>query len=114
MLGALRPRVEPVSAHTIRSILCVTVWAVFPALIACGASTPSAGSPPAPDAAIAALHDRKCGACHAPPQPGTRTSEELEAAFTRHKKRVHLTSAQWRAMTEYLVAPPGPTAWQVR
>ncbi len=97
-----------------RSIGRVAVWTFLLTAVACGPMAPSAGAPPSRDAAIAELHDRKCGKCHEPPEPGTRSREKLEGAFARHEKRVHLTRDQWRAMTDYLAAPPGPTAWQVR
>ena len=58
---------------------------------------------PAPDVdPIAAVHVRKCGACHTLPQPGTRTRAYLEQALARHRKRVRLDELQWRAMVDYL------------
>lgn len=102
------------SPRAVHSIRRVTLWASLPAMVACGPAIQGAAAPPSRDAAIVAIHDRKCGKCHAPPEPGTRTREDLEGAFARHEKRVHLTVDEWRAMTDYLAAPPGPTAWQVR
>ena len=38
-------------------------------------------------------------------EPGERTRAELEAALSRHHKRVHLTEEQWGEMVDYLAAP---------
>jgi hypothetical protein len=84
--------------------------ALLPGMLACAAYAPSSGSAPSRDAAIAAVHARKCGACHVAPEPKSRTREHLEAAFVRHKKRVHLRPAQWSAMIDYLSDASGPTA----
>ena len=54
--------------------------------------------------AIAAIHARKCGSCHTPPEPKSRTRVELDAALGRHKNRVRLTPAQWALMIDYLAA----------
>jgi hypothetical protein len=54
--------------------------------------------------AIAAIHARKCGSCHTPPEPKSRTRVELDAALGRHKNRVRLTPAQWAIMMDYLTA----------
>jgi hypothetical protein len=60
----------------------------------------------APDAPpIASLHSHQCGRCHVPPEPRTRTRAQLEDAFTRHGKRVHLSHDDWQAMIDYLAAP---------
>jgi hypothetical protein len=56
----------------------------------------------APVDPIAAVHVRKCGACHTLPEPGTRDRATLEKAFSRHGKRVRLDHDQWRAMVDYL------------
>jgi hypothetical protein len=81
--------------------------ALAPGLAGCGASPgPVASSPPSDPTSIAAIHMRKCGACHVRPEPGTRTRAHLEDAFTRHQRRVHLTAEQWSAMVDYLAAPP--------
>ncbi len=72
---------------------------------ACGG--PYAGDAPArsEDSPIATIHRHKCGACHVRPEPGTRTRQHIEEAFTRHKNRVHLTPDQWSAMVDYLAEP---------
>jgi hypothetical protein len=53
---------------------------------------------------VATLHASKCGSCHVPVEPGTRSRSHLETAFARHEaqKRVKLTAEQWDAMVEYL------------
>jgi hypothetical protein len=90
--------------------------ALLSASSACGA-TPGvqASSPvveassPSYSASVAAIHKRKCGACHVLPEPGSRTREHLEDAFTRHQRRVHLTADEWSAMVDYMAAPtPSP------
>jgi hypothetical protein len=60
--------------------------------------------------AVAAIHTAKCGNCHVPPEPKSRTRAHLEDAFTRHRTRVHLSDEQWAAMIDYLAGPEGATA----
>jgi hypothetical protein len=60
--------------------------------------------------AVATVHTAKCGNCHVPPEPRSRTRAHLEDAFTRHKTRVHLSDDQWAAMVDYLAGPQGATA----
>ena len=85
--------------------------ALVSAATACGATAPATGVT-APETAaqadvpIAAVHTSKCGACHTRPAPGTRERAHLEEAFTRHKKRVHMTDEEWRAMVDYLALAP--------
>jgi Skp family chaperone for outer membrane proteins len=76
----------------------------------CALGCSPAASPDAPP--IAAVETRRCGACHAPPEPRTRTRATLEDAFARHQHRVHLSQDEWQAMLEYLAAPTGSTASQ--
>ncbi|MDP9150739.1 MAG: hypothetical protein M3O36_12480 [Myxococcota bacterium] len=57
---------------------------------------------------VSRLHTQKCGRCHAPPQPRTRTRDHLEAAFLRHKTRVRFTAEQWAAMIDYLAVASAP------
>jgi hypothetical protein len=79
------------------------------ALSACAASGPGATTGAASDTGgerpIARLHASKCGSCHVPVAPGTRSREAVERAMERHGRRVRLTAEQWTAMIEYL-APP--------
>jgi hypothetical protein len=103
------------SPRGLRTIGSVLLWgALLPGMASCAPPTRSAALSPPRDEAIAALHDHKCGACHTPPERETRTREHLQAAFARHKDRVHLTPVQWAGMTDYLAAPSGATAGQER
>jgi hypothetical protein len=94
--------------HRIAFLACLVLG---PTLAAC-----TAGAPPVAtdnhERAIATLHTSRCGSCHTPPNPKTRTREYLENAFTRHRKRVRLTDEQWSEMTDYLAMPEGKTARQ--
>jgi hypothetical protein len=81
-------------------------------MAACASAPPPSGSTTAAEQDIAALHVSKCGCCHAAPGPKTRTREHLEEAFSRHKRRVHLTSDEWAEMVDYLAMPEGKTARQ--
>jgi hypothetical protein len=96
------------------SARCIFVaWIVLgPSLAACTGATPPAASTDTTRPSIAAVHVAKCGACHAPPDPKTRTREYLESALSRHRKRVRLTSEEWSEMTDYLAMPEGKTARQ--
>ena len=51
---------------------------------------------------IARVHRTRCGACHVRVEPGERSRAELETAFTRHRRRVHLSEAEWGEMVDYL------------
>jgi cytochrome c5 len=80
------------------------------ACAACGAasatSTTSTNAANAePDRPIAHVHAARCGSCHVPVAPGTRSRDQIERAMVRHGKRLRLSDEQWRAMVEYL-APP--------
>jgi hypothetical protein len=80
---------------TARVATCLTALG----LLALGACTP-ASAPDSPP--IATMHRNQCGRCHNPPEPGTRSREQVESAATRHARRVRLTHEQWSAMIEYL------------
>lgn len=68
-------------------------------LVGCGEA---AHEPRADEPAIATVWRARCGACHAPVQPGERSAETLRAAATRHEKRVHLAAAEWDALVAWL------------
>jgi hypothetical protein len=71
--------------------------------------TPPSGGANAPEGSgprIAETHRAKCGNCHVRVEPGTRSREVLEAALSRHRKRVHLTEAEWAELLEYLASTP--------
>lgn len=61
-----------------------------------------AHTPRADEPAIATVWRARCGACHAPVQPGERSEEALRAAAKRHEKRVHLAAAEWDALVAWL------------
>jgi hypothetical protein len=94
-----------------KRIVFLTWLAVAPSIAAC-----TGGAPPATvndhERSIVAIHASRCGACHVPPDPKTRTREYLESAFVRHRKRVRLTSEEWSEMADYLAMPEGKTARQ--
>jgi hypothetical protein len=81
-------------------------------ILAAAAAGCSAPGPQVPDSAraVATIRTSKCGNCHEAPEPGSRTRAHLEDAFTRHKKRVHLSDGQWAAMIDYLARPEVATA----
>jgi hypothetical protein len=86
--------------------------ALAPWLGACVAATPPDGTTPPAEKAIATIHASRCGACHTPPDPRTRTRAYVEEALSRHRKRVRLSSEGWTEMTNYLAIPEGKTARQ--
>jgi predicted nucleic acid-binding Zn ribbon protein len=53
---------------------------------------------------IMRVYHSRCGACHEPVKPGTRTSDELTQALAKHRKRVRLTEQQWADLTFALAA----------
>jgi len=72
-------------------------------LLALGALVAACGQPAAPAGPpIAAVHQAQCGRCHAPPAPGSHTRDAFADAFSRHGKRVHLSTEEWQAMIDYL------------
>jgi hypothetical protein len=75
-------------------------------LVACGGAEPRSESA-ANRPAIARVHASKCGACHAPPEPGTHARETLVAAFDRHRRqnRVRLSPTEWNEMVDFLADP---------
>jgi hypothetical protein len=81
-------------------------------LLACASETAPNGAAEPSQNAIAAVHASRCGACHRAPDPKTRTREHLVDAFSRHKRRVHLTREEWAEMVDYLAMPEGQTARQ--
>ncbi len=93
---------------------CKAIWCgLLPTLTACAAApAPGEWATPTERDAIATMHVSKCGSCHAPPVPKTRTRQHIEDAFSRHKKRVRLTDEEWAMMVDYLAMPEGNTARQ--
>ncbi len=97
-----------VRSSVVRAVGCLAL----PCLVACAAAPRSGTSSGSAARAIAALHTSKCGSCHSAPAPKTRTREHLEDAFSRHKRRVHLTGEEWAELTDYIALPEGKTARQ--
>jgi hypothetical protein len=56
------------------------------------------------DSPIATIHTQRCARCHALPVPGALPRDRLEAAFSRHRKRVQLAEDDWQAMMDYLAS----------
>ena len=53
----------------------------------------------------------RCGACHVPVEPETRSREQIEAAISRHRGRVHLADADWSRLVDFLAPQAAaPTA----
>ena len=74
---------------------------VFALVFAAGCSSGGL-SPNAPE--IAHVWESKCGACHVPVDPGTRTRQHLDEAFYRHKTRVALSDDEWKEMVDFLAS----------
>lgn len=78
-----------------------------PTASAAPASSAASAGPSGDEPAIAAIWRGQCARCHALPERGTRTREDLDRAFVRHRKRVRLTDEQWTELAAFLAAPPG-------
>jgi hypothetical protein len=91
-----------------RSRLRAPVVASVAFLLVGAACTPSVETPVVPEPAkhVADVHRAKCGNCHVRVEPGTRSHAALESAFSRHKKRVHLSEDEWNELIEYLAQSP--------
>lgn len=95
-----------------RRAVSIAWLALAPWLGACSAGAPPEGSTTPAESPIAAIHARKCGACHAPPGPQTRTRPHVEEALSRHRNRVRLSGDEWTEMANYLAIREGKTARQ--
>ena len=84
-----------------RAALALLLLVPLLALAACSA-TPRAESADPERAHVAAIHRSRCGACHVPVEPGTRSRDVLLAARARHEKRIRLSEADWQRMIDYL------------
>ncbi len=72
-----------------------------------GASTPAptTGATTAAEARdVREIHRARCGNCHVRVEPGTRTHAVLDDAFSRHRKRVHMSEQEWTQMADYLAS----------
>jgi hypothetical protein len=81
---------------------------VLVALGGTGACEPPAKTAEVPETQqhVAEVHRARCGNCHVRVEPGTRSHATLEAAFVRHRSRVHLTEDEWSQLVEYLAQSP--------
>ena len=52
------------------------------------------------------LRRSKCGACHIAPAAASLPRKELEAALTKHEKRVPLTAEEKAELIDYLAVKP--------
>jgi hypothetical protein len=88
----------------VRRVCWVTGWACLAAGVAAcsGAKSEPRVAASTPAATISRVHKARCGSCHVRVEPGERSRQELETAFTRHRRRVHLSEEQWGEMVEYL------------
>ncbi len=81
---------------------------VFSAVAMTGCSSDPALGPDAPP--IARVWASRCGACHTPVEPGTRTRAHIEEALARHHTRVALSDDEWAAMRDFLAKPEAAEA----
>jgi hypothetical protein len=86
----------------VRAVIAVVVCS---GLVACGGAGGSSAGAPEAKSEIARLHKAKCGACHLRVEPGERSRAQLEAAFVRHRTRVHMSEERWGEMVDYLASP---------
>jgi hypothetical protein len=100
------------SASSLRAVAAVLAPGLAALLVGCASPPPPGAASDAAERDVARLHTSKCNACHTAPAPKTRTREHLEDAFTRHRRRVRLTSEEWAELTDYLAMPEGKTARQ--
>jgi hypothetical protein len=85
---------SPISAHFVLACLLLP--------ISCAGSSPPASAANREQALIMNIYQSRCGACHEPVQPGTRSSDALNLALARHRKRVRLTERQWSELVRFL------------
>ena len=87
-----------------RAALVAAMVAFVVALAACGGASGGAGASGSGARDVTQIHRARCGSCHVRVEPGTRTRAQLEDAFTRHRKRLHLTEEEWSKMIDYLAS----------
>lgn len=73
-----------------------------------GTSGSSASDPASASTHVAVIYRSRCGGCHRPVAPGSQPLDRLHAALLKHRKRTHLTEAEWVAIEAFL-APPEPS-----
>ena len=52
----------------------------------------------------------KCGSCHVPAEPGSVAPDALASVVDRHRHRVRLSDAEWRALAAFLAAQPSSSS----
>jgi len=79
------------------------VWG-FTGLAGCSGTGKASALAPGTNPKVVAVYESRCGSCHVPVEPGTRTREQLSKAFVAHRKRVRLGDLEWeqliRALTQ--------------
>lgn len=71
--------------------------------LACSRPTPqTASSTTTTSASASQTNKTKCGACHAPFDPGERTRAELDPILAKHHDRVALSDPEWQDLAVYL------------
>lgn len=87
----------------VRRVCWVAGWAwLAGGILACSGGSRAPVDAPPQTAGISKVHKARCGACHLRVEPGERSRAELETAFTRHRRRVHLSEVEWGEMVDYL------------
>ena len=59
---------------------------------------------------VHSIYDSRCGNCHVRVEPGTHTRNQLETAFSRHRKRVKMNDAEWSSMVDFLASDSATSA----
>jgi len=77
------------------TVLVASAW------LGCGGSarpTVTASSQPSAEK----VWRSKCGSCHVPVEPGTRSRATIESAVSRHRTRLALSNEQWSSLVDFL------------
>lgn len=80
-------------------------FAVMLAAMGAGVACAPFEAPATTAAARAAeLWSSKCGSCHVPVEPASRSREALETALQRHRRRVRVSDRDWSELVDFLAA----------
>jgi hypothetical protein len=96
-----------------RAIVAGATAFVAAALLGCAAHHPSGGAAPAAAPArsyATTLLARRCGSCHAVPNPAAMPEERWVAALERMKIRMQLPAADWDSLAAMAVVHAADTA----
>jgi len=93
----------------------IALFAAAPLALACLTGCATEPSPQLRAASVSHPHaaeiwSDKCGACHVPVEPGSRSRQVIESAMVRHQKRTKLTPSEWREIVDFLSDSPARTA----